>query len=274
MIKYIFYFTFLFFFSINNYSQQFENIKKDFPIFPICKLIPTSLQQNCFEESLQEHIDKNFIYPKLAIDLGLQSVVNVFFEINKEGLVENIRAKSNLVGVKFDNDESLLAANLLFEKSAKKIFSELPKMSPGKINDTISSFPFQIPVTYRSSDLEDQSNQVFQIENVEWAPLFPGCEDMNSSGSISCFKEKIEKHVKRYIRYPKKAKKTGIESIVFVEIIIENDGAIYDMTILGPDIFREEAERIIKKMPLMEPGLNNDLPVAVSYTIPIFFTPN
>ena len=46
------------------------------------------------------------------------------------------------------------------------------------------------------------------------------------------------------------------------------------MTILGPDIFREEAERIIKKMPLMEPGLNNDLPVAVSYTIPIFFTPN
>ena len=70
---------------------------------------------------MQEHIDEFFIYPKTAIDLGLQAVVNVNFEINQNGLVDDINANCNLVGVKFDNKEALLAANQLFEKAAKDI---------------------------------------------------------------------------------------------------------------------------------------------------------
>ena len=59
--------------------------------------------------------------------------------------------------------------------------------------------------------------------------------------------------------------------VVFIEILIENDGVIYDLTSLGPNLFRQEAERVIKKLPYFEPALNNDIPVAVSYTIPILF---
>ena len=59
---------------------------------------------------MDEHIKKYFKYPDLAMDLQLQSVVNVFFEINQDGLVENVTAKSNLVGVKFNNQESLNTA--------------------------------------------------------------------------------------------------------------------------------------------------------------------
>ena len=266
---------FFLFFVLSNYSQEENIIEEDFPILPICNLIPENLQKKCFEESIQEHIEKYFIYPKTALDLRLQSVVNVFFEINENGEVNNIIAKSNLVGVKFDSEEALLAANQLFENAAQDIFKKLPKMIPGKVNGEPSSFPFQLPITYRIPSDSDKSNDVFPLDSVEWAPLFPGCEDMNSDDSKTCFKEKVDKHFKKYLKFPKKAK--GIvaeESIVFVEIIVENDGKIYGITILGPDVFRKETERVIKKLPSMEPGLNNDLPVAVSYTIPVIFKPN
>ena len=41
--------------------------------------------------------------------------------------------------------------------------------------------------------------------------------------------------------------------------------------LFGPDEFRKEAERVVKKIPPLEPGLNNNYPVAVSYTIPVNF---
>ena len=85
---------------------------------------------------------------------------------------------------------------------------------------------------------------------------------------------KITNHIKKYLKYPKKAKSLAKDAIVFVEIIVENDGGIYDLTILGPDVFKKEAERVIKKLPFFEPGLNNDEPVAVSYTFPITFKPS
>ena len=107
---------FLLFFVLSNYSQEENIVDEDFPILPICNLIPNNLQKKCFEESIQEHIEKYFIYPKTALDLGLQSVVNVFFQINENGEVNNITAKANLVGVKFDSEEALLASIQLIEK--------------------------------------------------------------------------------------------------------------------------------------------------------------
>lgn len=262
---------FSFFFLSNIFSQEPSLQKENFPIFPICKLIPSNLQNKCFQESMQEHIDKYFIYPDLAIDLQLQSVVNVFFEINKEGLVYNLFAKSNLVGVKYDDQESLLSANELFETSAKKIIMKLPKMIPGMLNDSISSFPFQIPITYRLPSKLDESNKVFSFDDIDIVPLFPGCEKFNIEDQKNCFNVEMKKHIKKYLRYPKKIKNLKDDSIVFVEIIIENDGKIYDVSILGPNIFRKEVERIVKKLPLLKPALNKNMPVAVSYNFPILF---
>ena len=158
---------FFLFFVLSNYSQDENLVEEDFPILPICNLIPENLQKKCFEESIQEHIEKYFIYPKTALDLGLQSVVNVFFEINENGEPNNIIAKANLVGVKFDSEESLLAASQLFENAAQEIIKKLPKMIPGKVNGEPTSFPFQLPITYRIPSESDKSNDVFPLDSVE-----------------------------------------------------------------------------------------------------------
>ena len=263
-----------FFFLLNIYSQDTSEPELNFPIFPICKLVPSSLQNKCFNESMDEHIEKYFNYPDLAIDLQLQSVVNVFFEINNEGLVENVFAKSNLVGASYDNQGSLNTANMLFEKSAEEIIMKLPKMIPGKLNDSISSFPFQIPITYRLPSKADDLNKIFSFKNIETAPFFPGCEESKNKDRKTCFKEKIDNHIKKNLRYPKRIKNKKENTVVFVEIIIEKDGKIYDVSILGPDIFRKEVERVIKKIPLLKPALINNVPVVVSYNIPILFKPN
>ena len=262
------------FFTISIFPQDSIDSEPNFPVFPICKLVPSNLQNKCFNESMDEHIKKYFNYPDLAIDLQLQSVVNVFFEINNEGLIENVFAKSNLVGARYDNQVSLNTANMLFEKSAKEIIMKLPKMIPGSLNDSLSSFPFQIPITYRLPSKVDDLNKIFSFENVEIAPFFPGCEESNNKDRKICFKEQIDKHINNNLRYPKRIKNKKENTVVFVEIIIEKDGKIYDVSILGPDIFRKEVERVIKKLPSLKPALITNIPVAVSYNIPILFKPN
>ena len=265
----MFSFIILFQFTFSQESQLVE--VEEFPVFPICSLVPSSMQNICFEETISEHIANNFVYPKAAMELELQAVVKVFFEININGKVEKLFAKASLVGVKFDEQEALLRANQIFEQASIDIINKLPLMKPGKVNGEIAPFPFQIPITYRLPRLSDNSNQVYPIDSVEWAPLFPETNDISSDESKSYFKKRIEDHVKRYLRFPRKSKNINDLVMVFVEIVVENDGNIYEITSFGPDEFRKEAERVVKKIPPLEPGLNNNYPVAVSYTIPVKF---
>ena len=78
----------------NNHAQIQNDIEEVFPIFPICKLIPDNKQNQCFDESMFEHIEKNFKYPQTAWDLDLESLVRIRFVINENGEVDNIIANA------------------------------------------------------------------------------------------------------------------------------------------------------------------------------------
>ena len=114
-----FLYLFLFFFLTNILTSQENNIpEKEFPVFTICSLVPVKNQKTCFNETLNEYIEENLVFPESAKELGLQSVVNVYFEIDVEGRVSNLIAKSSLVGVKFTDKEALDTANKIFEDAA------------------------------------------------------------------------------------------------------------------------------------------------------------
>jgi len=254
------------------FSQESQLVQdEEFPVFPICSLVPSSMQNICFEETISEHIANNLVYPKAAMDLELQAVVKVFFEIDKNGKVDKLFAKASLVGVKFNEKEALLEANQIFEQASIDIMNKLPLMKPGKINGEVSSFPFDIPIIYRLPSSKNDFNKVYPLESVEWAPLFPETKNISADESKIYFKKRIADHIKKYLRFPRKSKNLNDQVIVFVEIIVENDGNIYEITAFGNEEFRKEAERVIKKIPSLEPGLINDYPVAISYTVPITF---
>ena len=265
----MFLFITLFQFTFSQESQLVQD--EEFPVFPICSLVPSSMQNICFEETISEHIANNFVYPKAAMDLELQAVVKVFFEIDKNGKVDKLFAKASLVGVKFNEKEALLEANQIFEQASIDIMNKLPLMKPGKINGEVSSFPFDIPIIYRLPSSTNDFTKVYPLDSVEWAPLFPETKNISPEESKIYFKKRIADHIKKYLRFPRKSKNLNDQVIVFVEIIVENDGNIYEITAFGNEEFRKEAERVIKKIPSLEPGLINDYPVEISYTVPITF---
>jgi len=109
-------------------------IIEDVPLFPGCERVKKSERRNCFQEKIQRHIAKNFRYPEIAQEMGVQGRVYVQFVIDKDGSITSIRTRGP--------DKNL-------EKEANRIISKLPNMTPGKQRGRAVRVPFSIPITFR-----------------------------------------------------------------------------------------------------------------------------
>ena len=109
-------------------------IIEDVPIFPGCEAVAKSKRRDCFQEKMNKHIVKNFRYPDIAQEIGIQGRVYVNFVIAKDGSIQEIRMRGP--------DKNL-------EKEAQRIISKLPKMIPGKQRGRPVRVPFSIPITFR-----------------------------------------------------------------------------------------------------------------------------
>jgi len=105
---------------------------EDVPIFPGCE--SANDKRACFNEMIQKHIRKNFRYPEIAQEMGIQGRVNVMFTIQKDGSIGNIRYRGP--------DKNL-------EAEALRIIQKLPKMTPGKQRGRPVRVPFSIPITFK-----------------------------------------------------------------------------------------------------------------------------
>ncbi|MBR9853763.1 MAG: energy transducer TonB [Algicola sp.] len=105
---------------------------EDVPVFPGCE--GASDKKACFQEMMQKHIRKNFRYPEIAQEMGVQGRVSVIFVIQKDGSIGNIRMRGP--------DKNL-------EAEALRIIQRLPKMTPGKQRGRPVKVPFSIPITFK-----------------------------------------------------------------------------------------------------------------------------
>ena len=254
--------------SFNNHAQIENDIEEVFPIFPICKLIPDNKQNQCFDESMFEHIEKNFKYPQTAWDLDLESLVRIRFDINEEGKVENIIANAAVVGISFIEKEALRAAESMFEVAAANIVRSLPEMTPAKKGGKPIKKTFQVAVEYKIPTQLD-------YDEIDKAPSFPGCEDVEIEKSKECFENYISDHINKNLRYPKRALKNNIEGDVFIQFEITRDGYFINFSTIGPNkILEDEAYRIMAKLPQVKPGEYLEKKVSVLYGLPISFRLN
>ncbi|PIB27469.1 energy transducer TonB [Maribacter sp. 4U21] len=102
------------------------------PVFPGCE--SESDKRACFNKMMQKHISKNFRYPEIAQEMGVQGRVNIMFVIQKDGSIGNVRMRGP--------DKNL-------EKEAARIIGKLPKMTPGKQRGRAVRVPFSIPITFK-----------------------------------------------------------------------------------------------------------------------------
>ncbi len=105
---------------------------EDVPVFPGCE--NENDKRACFQEMMQKHIRKNFRYPEMAQEMGLQGRVNLVFTIQKDGSISDIKMRG---------------PHEILEKEAARIISKLPQMTPGKQRGTPVKVPFAIPITFK-----------------------------------------------------------------------------------------------------------------------------
>ncbi|MEP2687900.1 energy transducer TonB [Maribacter dokdonensis] len=105
---------------------------EEVPIFPGCESAED--KRACFNEMMQKHIRKNFRYPELAQEMGIQGRVNTQFLINNDGSIGAIQKRG---------------PHNVLEKEAVRILSKLPKMTPGKQRGSAVKVSFAIPITFK-----------------------------------------------------------------------------------------------------------------------------
>ena len=105
---------------------------EEVPVFPGCE--NEKDKRACFNDMMQKHIRKNFRYPELAQEMGIQGRVNTQFVINNDGSIGAILKRG---------------PHDVLEKEAVRILSKLPKMTPGKQRGSAVKVSFAIPITFQ-----------------------------------------------------------------------------------------------------------------------------
>lgn len=111
------------------------SVIEEVPVFPGCE--NENDKRACFQKMMNKHIVKNFKYPEIEQEMGIQGKVNIMFEIQKDGSIGNVRMRG---------------PNKNLEKEAARIIGKLPKMIPGKQRGNPVRVPFAIPITFKLSN--------------------------------------------------------------------------------------------------------------------------
>ena len=123
-----------------NVDEEEEDISVPFaiievvPVFPGCEGLSPEDQRDCFNQKMMEHVQKNFMYPKTAEELGIEGRVFVQFVIGRDGKITKIRSRGP--------DPSL-------EQEAQRIIAALPQMIPGRQRNRNVSVPYSIPINFK-----------------------------------------------------------------------------------------------------------------------------
>ena len=98
--------------------------------------------------------------------------------------------------------------------------------------------------------------------NVEYVPMFPG----GNKGLQSYFDKSIQ--------YPEEASSEGVEGVVNVTFVVDENGKLSGLTTQGQKLgygLEEEALRVVKAMPSWTPGRLKGNNVKTKYTLPVRF---
>lgn len=96
---------------------------------------------------------------------------------------------------------------------------------------------------------------------MQQVPEFPGGE--------AAMKEFIKKN----FEYPRKARNNGVEGQVLISFVVDKTGEVTDIRVIR-DIgwgCGQEAVRLLRIMPRWTPGMSDDNPVKVRYSMPLNF---
>ena len=210
--------------------------------------------------ALLKFLATNVRYPESAVKNGIEGRVSWSFVVGKDGAISEAEV---IRGVSPELNEEAL-----------RVINSMPVWSPGKQRGEAVNVKYTVPVTFRLSGGKkktssriaqrlikevDTSGRVFTV--VQHMPEFPG-------GQTS-----LLKYLATRIKYPTIAQENGIQGRVSCSFVVDTDGSLKDIEVIrgiDPSLDRE-AVRVIREMPKWNPGVQNNMAVAVKYTVPVTF---
>ena len=114
-------------------SVPFAVVEK-VPIYPGCTGTTNAELKACFEKKVIEHVTKNFKFPEIAMELGINGKVFVLFSIDQQG---------NVSGIKTRGPDKIL------EEEAARIIGLLPRMTPAQQRGKAVRVPYSIPIHFK-----------------------------------------------------------------------------------------------------------------------------
>ena len=136
--------------------------------------------------------------------------------------------------------------------------------------------------TYRDGEIEEQNilikpeSQDEEFKVVEEMPLWKdeSCIQLaDQAERKKCGETKMLHFIYSDIKYPRFARKEGIEGKVIAGFVVDKEGNVIDRKIYRGVCqgMSDEVARIIDTMPKWVPGKQNGKPVKVLYTLPVKF---
>jgi protein TonB len=120
-------------------------------------------------------------------------------------------------------------------------------------------------------------NPTMDVLSVEFVPVFPGCESSGSNEERRmCMQDKIRAFISKKFNTDEFAYlDSGKQFRIDVQFMIDKNGNVQEVRSRAPERSLEhEAERVIKLLPTVKPGMQGKTPVDVIYRIPIIFKTN
>jgi len=124
-------------------------------------------------------------------------------------------------------------------------------------------------------DYIDESNTEVKVSfsEIEKVPVFPGCEGLDAAASKKCFTQKISAFIGENFKI-ENLKDSGLQGQqrIVTKFIINKEGKVIVKAIKAnhPDL-EEEARWTLNQLPVMTPGEQDGVKVAVEYSLPIIF---
>jgi len=108
------------------------------PVFPGCESMSNQEAKGCMSQKIQQFVGTNFNI-KVADDLALSGKqrISVFFKINTNGTVQDVKAR---------------AAHPGLEAEAVRVVSSLPKMVPGEVAGKTVNVLYNLPIIFKVNE--------------------------------------------------------------------------------------------------------------------------
>ena len=154
------------------------------------------------------------------------------------------------------------------------------KKGDNNVIETVINLPSDKIVKINPDDIivavepADDFIETVPFINIEFAPVFKGCENLSKEENKICFDKKMKQFVQRNFDL-ELSNELGLHPGKYkiqTQFIIDNQGNVVDIKIRAPhDKLKNETQQLLEKLPKFTPGKQSNRAVKVKYLLPISF---